>query len=84
MIRRARQIARLAARRRLGRPAIRPAPLRVRQGMLRAAPIRDADPTPELLRCPRCGATVGVQPAATAWCLPCGQRMRPIRPKGTP
>ena len=42
------------------------------------------EPAPELLRCPRCGATVAVLPAADAWCLPCGQRMRPIRPKGTP
>lgn len=84
MIRRARQVARLAARRRLGRPATRPAALHVRQEMLRAAPERPADPTPELLRCPRCGATVAVLPPATAWCLPCGQRMRPIRPKGNP
>lgn len=45
----------------------------------------EGEPTPELLRCARCGATVAVlPPAATAWCLPCGQRMRPIRPKGTP
>jgi hypothetical protein len=42
------------------------------------------DPPPLILRCPRCGATVGVQPAATAWCLPCAHRMHPIRPKGTP
>jgi hypothetical protein len=39
---------------------------------------------PLILRCPKCGATVGVQPAATAWCLPCGRPMRPLPPKGTP
>ena len=38
----------------------------------------------ELLCCARCCATVAVQPAADAWCLTCGQRMRQIRPKGTP
>ena len=84
MTRPARQAARLAARRQPDRPATRTAELQARQGMLRAAPHRPLDPTPELLRCPRCGATVAVQPAADAWCLPCGQRMRPIRPRGTP
>jgi len=39
-------------------------------------------PLPLVLRCPRCGRSVAVLPSTAAWRLPCGRRMRPIRPTG--
>jgi ribosomal protein S27AE len=34
--------------------------------------------------CPRCGATVVLLIAATAWHLPCGRRMTPATPTARP
>lgn len=36
-----------------------------------------------VLKCPKCGRTVATMPAAEAWCLPCGERMRPVKGKAS-
>lgn len=38
--------------------------------------------TPTIHTCPKCHRSVAVNVDATAWCLPCGVRMRPVPPRG--
>lgn len=39
---------------------------------------------PKVARCPNCGRAVILSVDASVWCLPCGRRMAPVTPRGTP